>query len=133
REGSPGHATKRRAGISEGDGSLRTGRILAVLRRRPDGGAAVEGNTEAMSGRVFLGGEGPNELGSLARDPSYQPADPEPGVLETLLRSVERDGWEVAGAVTWKRIVKYKAKGPMNAEKRNVLGLALDAERAEAH
>lgn len=86
-----------------------------------------------MSAQVFLGGEGANELGSLARDPVYQPAEPQPGVLETLLRSVQPEGWEVAGAKVWKRIVKYKAKGPVNAEQRNVLGLALEAERANAH
>ncbi len=86
-----------------------------------------------MSVRVYLGGEGPNELGSFARHPSYQNVNPQPGVVETLLRSVEPEGWEVVGAVMWIRISKYRAKGPMDVEKRNVLGLALEADRAGAH
>src|SRR5690606_40855718 len=39
----------------------------------------------------------------------------------------------VADAMKWKDIVKFQANGAMDAERRNVLGLALEAERANAH
>lgn len=86
-----------------------------------------------MRARVFLGGEGPNELGSLALERSYRPDPLQPGVLETLLRGMQPDGWQVADAMKWKDIVKFQANGAMDAERRNVLGLALEAERANAH
>jgi hypothetical protein len=80
---------------------------------------------------VFLGGEGPNELGSRARHPSYN--DDQPGVIEALLRRVQEQGWAVSGAVTWSRIRKFQARGPTPREERNVLGFVLEAKRAGAH
>lgn len=80
---------------------------------------------------VFLGGEGKNELGSRAGAPTYQ-TDEDPGVLQTLLRRVENQGWTVAGAVKWADIRKYPAKGPLSAEERNVLGLVVEAQRSKA-
>ncbi len=81
--------------------------------------------------RVYLGGEGANELGSRACEPAYQ-SDTKPGVLQSLLRKVQRDGWSIAGATIWKRIRKFQAKGPTPKEERNVLGLIEAAIRAEA-
>ena len=80
---------------------------------------------------VFLGGEGKNELGRRAGAPTYQ-TDEDPGVLQTLLRRVENQGWTVAGAVKWADIRKYPAKGPLSAEERNVLGLVVEAQRSKA-
>lgn len=80
---------------------------------------------------VFLSGEGRNELGSRAGDPSYQ-TDDEPGVVEALLQRVQEGGWKAVGALQWSRIRKYSARGPMSAEERNVLGIVLEARRAEA-
>lgn len=51
---------------------------------------------------VFLGGEGSNELGSRPRDPMYPST---PGVVETLLRGVQRDGWEVNGTCKWSNML----------------------------
>ncbi len=78
---------------------------------------------------VFLGGEGPNELGSRCGDPIYQTSTV-PGVVETLLRGVQPDGWEVTGATKWSRITKLRAMGPTPREEQNVLGLVLEAKRA---
>lgn len=80
---------------------------------------------------VFLSGEGRNELGSRAGDPSYQ-TDAEPGVVQALLQRVQEGGWKVVGALQWSKIVKYRARGPMSGEERNVLGVVLEAQRAEA-
>jgi hypothetical protein len=77
--------------------------------------------------KVFLGGEGNNELGTRW----YKPMGNHPGVVETLLRRVRPDGWRVAGAIQWKAIRKYRA-GAANrradhADVHNVRGLALHA------
>ncbi len=79
--------------------------------------------------KVFLAGEGKNDLGSRIGHRSWQ-SDDEPGVLHALLSRAQSTGWIVGGACDWKNIRKYKAKGPVHAETRNVLGVALDAREA---
>ncbi len=81
--------------------------------------------------RVYLGGEGPNELGSRCGDPVYQ-SDAFSGVIEALLEKIHTKCFEVIGATQWKNIVKFRAKGPTPNETRNVLGLVLEARRAGA-
>ncbi len=85
--------------------------------------------------RVFLAGEGPNELGGWFDHPSYRKPEKR-GVLVALLQKVSAEGWEVVDAVAWKRIVKFQAgratREPLAAETRNVLGLVLKAREAEA-
>ena len=83
----------------------------------------------SASVRVFLCGEGSNELGSRAGDPVYQ-NDRNPGVLHALLCRVQASGWEVGGARDWKRIRKYRVAGAPHADTHNVLGVALDAKEA---
>jgi len=80
---------------------------------------------------VFLGGEGPNELGSRSGDAPYQ-TDAVPGVLQALLRLVQPAGWRVVGAKNWAQIRKLKARGPSPNEAQNVRALALDAKEAGA-
>jgi hypothetical protein len=80
---------------------------------------------------IYLGGEGPNELGSRAGDPVYQ-TDDNPGVIQALLLKVQTEGWCVVGATTWSKIRKFRANGPSLNEERNVLGLIEAAWRAEA-
>jgi hypothetical protein len=77
--------------------------------------------------KVFLGGEGNNELGTRG----YVPMGDEPGVVEALLRRVRPSGWRVAAALPWKNIRKYRA-GAANqradhADAHNVRGLVLHA------
>jgi hypothetical protein len=64
--------------------------------------------------RICLAGEGKNELGGRSGDPAYwksmEPKQIEPGVLETLLRRVKGDGWEIAEAIEWKRLRKLKLR-----------------------
>ncbi len=72
--------------------------------------------------KVFLGGEGPSELGGeRAR-----------GVVEALLAKATGSTLEVVGTKRWKDIVKYKAGDKRGAEKRNVLGLVEAARKAGA-
>jgi hypothetical protein len=91
--------------------------------------------------RVFLGGEGRNDLGSWAGHPAYQ-NDTEPGVIKALLLRTRPQGWKVVGALSWKRCRKYTDFGPMPADLRSnvrgdheklaVLGLVLDAKERGA-
>jgi hypothetical protein len=55
--------------------------------------------------KVFLGGEGKNDIGTRSQDPMGD----EIGVVEALLRRVRADGWRVAGAISWQSIRKYRA------------------------
>ncbi|MGK3963714.1 hypothetical protein WMF38_06005 [Sorangium sp. So ce118] len=86
-----------------------------------------------MSGplRVFLAGEGRNELGSRAGHPSYQ-SNVEVGILEALLARIRRDGWTVVGALQWKHLCKLRARGPSPTEAEQIERLILRAEEAEA-
>lgn len=79
--------------------------------------------------RVFLAGEGANELGGRHGHPSYQ-SDDRPGALSALLSRVQADGWEVGGAREWKRIRKFRAGKADHEDTHNVLGAALDAKEA---
>lgn len=79
--------------------------------------------------KVFLCGEGPNELGSRFGHRSYQ-TDERPGVLHALLARVQADGWEVGGARDWKSIRKFRAGAAAHQDTHNVLGVALDAKEA---
>jgi plasmid stability protein len=85
--------------------------------------------------RVFLAGEGSNELGVHARDPAYRGEGGHQGVLCTLLTKVQPEGWQVGGTKLWKDIHKLKvgaARGGsvVHQDTRNVLKLAVIAEEA---
>jgi hypothetical protein len=85
--------------------------------------------------KIYLSGEGRNELGFRVRHEVYQQPEDGPGVVEALLFAVALTEFEIVGAMQWNKIVKYEAyKGPRPArnEARTVLGLALDARRAGA-
>jgi len=77
--------------------------------------------------KVFLGGEGNNDIGTRWQ----RPMGDQPGVVETLLRRVRPSGWHVAGARSWKSIRKYRAgaarKRADHDDVHNVLGLVLHA------
>jgi hypothetical protein len=75
--------------------------------------------------KVFLAGEGPNELGDFGKEESFQPSgDKErrnrPGVLEALLRHVQPEGWEVAGGIRWKNIRKLTVGAGKKGEEESV-------------
>lgn len=82
-----------------------------------------------MTVKVFLGGEGTNELGGRAGDPVYVDVS-RPGVVEALLRRARPAGWDVAGAREWKSIRKLRTRPQRHADTHNVLGLVLDAKEA---
>lgn len=82
--------------------------------------------------KVFLAGEGKNELGGRIGPPAFHNPD-QRGVIEALLQKICPDGWVVGGACEWKRIRKFKAHGPVDAETRAVLGAALDARESQCH
>lgn len=82
-----------------------------------------------MEVKVWLGGEGPSELGD-----DYRPEARRTGALEALLRRVASSGWRVEGSTQWKRIRKYTAGGARSdshhADVHNVKGLVLQASEA---
>jgi hypothetical protein len=85
--------------------------------------------TEQRYLRVFLAGEGSNELGRYADHPAYRDKM-KVGVLEALLARVEPTGWEVVGAVKWKDIRKFRMGHAAHADTHNVMGAANDAREA---
>jgi hypothetical protein len=82
--------------------------------------------------KVFLSGEGPDELGDWFRLPQHRSSPPVMGLLEALLCKIGAAGVDVAGARIWKSINKYRFKPPVRGEVQNVLGLVLEAEEAGA-
>lgn len=88
--------------------------------------------------RVFLGGEGKDELGRFCHDPAYaverrgrREVEKEPGILETLINRLKKTPIEFVGGLVWHRIPKGRiTRGIHRAETRNVVGLVLDAEDA---
>ena len=80
--------------------------------------------------RVFLSGEGPDDLGGWYDEPQYRSDPPRMGVIEALLRNVSSVDFTIVDARVWKRIRKFKAGKHAQPETRNVLGLMLEAEEA---
>ena len=79
--------------------------------------------------KVFLAGEGPNDLGKWAHHPSFR-AKYGKGVIEGLLSKVRAEGWEVRESVRWKDVIKFRVGGHASAEERAVKGLVLMAKEA---
>jgi hypothetical protein len=70
--------------------------------------------------RVILAGEGKNELGGFANQQGYRESQPQPGVIETLLRQVRPDGWQVIDAIPWKKLPKLQVGIGGKGEELNV-------------
>lgn len=70
--------------------------------------------------RVILAGEGSNELGGWAVATAYRVDKPFAGVLETLLRQVRPDGWQVVDAIPWKKTPKLQVGIGGKGEELNV-------------
>ena len=60
--------------------------------------------------RVFLAGEGRNDLGKWAYPPHYQNNYGD-GVIYELLSKVETEGWQVTEGQRWKDVIKYTTGG----------------------
>lgn len=80
--------------------------------------------------KVWLGGEGPSEIGDRDRLDGERV-----GAIEALLRKVEPAGWQVGGAVRWQHIRKFvvgAARGRGNhGDIHSVAGLLNMAYEAE--
>ncbi len=81
--------------------------------------------------RVFLVGEGPNELGGWAKEPSY--VDPgELGVLQALLERIAPGQFEVVAARRWSAGGRsFQRGGATTAEARRVAAWFLDAQEKD--
>lgn len=74
--------------------------------------------------RLFIAGEGSDEIGDFALGLSYRPSNPRGGIVEALLRQVVADGWRIENGCLWRRIRKYAVGRDLHGrERRNVLGL----------
>ena len=82
--------------------------------------------------KVFLAGEGPDELGDWYRPPQYRARPPASGIIEALLHKIGVSDFDIADARIWKTIKKYRFKPPVRGEVQNVLGLANEADEAGA-
>jgi hypothetical protein len=82
--------------------------------------------------RIFLGGEGPDDLGDWFRLPQHRANPPVVGMIEALLRKNGATDCDVAGARIWKSIKKFRFKPPVRGEVQNVLGLVLEADETGA-
>lgn len=84
--------------------------------------------------KVFLAGEGPNELGGWSKERIYRDGRPLLGVLESLARLLAPTGWEVHDAMVWKDIPKLvvgtKGKG---LERKTLLAARLHAKESGCH
>ncbi len=80
--------------------------------------------------KLLLAGEGRHELGDWIEPPQYRDKPPVPGVLEALLKRIApATNWEIAGAVQWKAIRKFRAGDHRAPETRTIRGVVLEAER----
>jgi hypothetical protein len=59
--------------------------------------------------RIFIAGEGSNELGGWAKAPSDRVPPFEPGVLTTLVDRVAGTPANVVGCAQWKNLTKFRA------------------------
>lgn len=82
--------------------------------------------------KVYLGGEGPDDLGDHYHEPQYRSSPLAPGLIETLLRRAAKTDFTIAGASVWKRIRKFRFGRPLEGETRSVLGLMIEAEEVGA-
>ena len=85
-----------------------------------------------MKLKVFLGGEGPNEMGGWYRELRWRErgngAPMERGVLEALMLRFQPDGWEIVDAVPWKAIRKFRVGAYKHVDTQNILGMTLMAK-----
>lgn len=81
--------------------------------------------------KLYVAGEGPNELGGLAGDPAWR--DERPGAIHALIDlAVPEASKGVVDGIVWRRIRKYVASTgePSSKEEQHVHRLALMAHEA---
>ncbi|MFZ4734792.1 MAG: hypothetical protein ACOYM9_02545 [Bradymonadia bacterium] len=86
--------------------------------------------------RVFLAGEGENELGGWAHQRPFRKQPVYPGVIPALLDQVASGSYEIVDAVVWKELTKVAAPRPGQARVRgddqNLVRARLKAREAGA-
>lgn len=82
--------------------------------------------------KVFLAGEGPDELCNRHEPPQYRASPPDVGIVEALLHKLGAADLDVVGARIWKSIKKFRFKPAVRGEVQNVLGLVIEADEVGA-
>jgi hypothetical protein len=81
--------------------------------------------------KVFVAGEGSDEIGDFVHDPTYRRPECEGGILEALLRRSRAVGWVIADGCPWRRVRKFAFGRDLHGrEFRNVLGIVDQAAEA---
>jgi hypothetical protein len=82
--------------------------------------------------RVFLAGEGTNDIGSYAMSPERHDVN-EAGVVGALLRKIRQSGWQIVGGFPWKQLHKMRARGASRGEEFNVRAAAFAAANRDVY
>ena len=81
--------------------------------------------------KLFIAGEGLDEIGDFVHERAYRPAKCRGGIIEALLRRVVASGWTIVDGCPWRRIRKFAFGRDMHGrERRNILGLVDQAAEA---
>lgn len=76
--------------------------------------------------KVFLAGEGRDELGKWFDHPGYRDDKNHPGLIEAFLTNLEID-YMVTDGKRWRNLLKYEAGDGRSEEMKNVMGAAQEA------
>ncbi len=78
--------------------------------------------------KVFLSGEGTDDLGDWCNDEQNRSKPPKIGIIEALLRKGSPVDFTIVNARKWTQIRKFQAGKHAQPETRSVLGLVNEAE-----
>lgn len=71
-----------------------------------------------MSLKVFLVGEGPNDIGRWSVDKTYRDSKSGDGVIGALARRQVEEGWHVEEGRAWKKLSVFKVGGGLDVDEK---------------
>jgi hypothetical protein len=83
--------------------------------------------------KLFIVGEGRNELGEWGNNAPYAPSGVShrnQGFIVAVLEQIRKDGWSIEGGLAWKSLRKLKLGPEGRGDDRNIARLCLHAEEA---
>lgn len=74
--------------------------------------------------KIFIAGEGTDDIGDWAEAPAYLPPTPSGGVVEALLQHFSSASWTIAAGCKWSRIRQHAYGRDLHGrERRRLLGV----------